>query len=526
MATAIGCTWAPRPYPWPSSRRVRAIPAALRLLVTDACRNYPTRAKGVTTEPGFAIASPSAHPADGIVWLYASGRGEPALESDELQGALFTYYWVSALRGAGDASSDGQVTLAESCDFAYNQTLLRSSRGVSLQHPAAPSSTSAKPHRSSSRSRSVPPPSCVCRAAPTPTSSSTRSARAPSSANSGGADHDVVFALQPGRYLVQRRAGAGSAAVGLAAGGSADARCLRVPGGARRGPRRQGREPRSSPRRTGPGVLVRGLDLHEAERDGRRALRASLGRLGLLPRGRRRCLGRTTNAADVSFRTLGGDAFVERRWPFGPLELALGAGGEAEYVWQKVERADAVRVTPPATRPSSTLAPSPREHGAERASGCGSAAGGSGRCPGWRPLLRKRGRRPADGDGRRNPRARRRVLTGAETGGVAWPTHPDGKGLRQLSLPRKRKALFSLERWPLLRIASPARSRRSRTQQDLGQNLEGVASSFAPARGRRRSDGPRLARDANDTAWSVSSVAAAWASSTKRTTTTARNPSR
>jgi len=45
--------------------RVRAVPAGLRILVTDACRNYPTRMKGITTEPGFAIA-PS--PANAITW--------------------------------------------------------------------------------------------------------------------------------------------------------------------------------------------------------------------------------------------------------------------------------------------------------------------------------------------------------------------------------------------------------------------------------------------------------------------------
>jgi len=120
------------------SARVRAIPAALRLVVTDACRNYPTRVKGIATEPGFAIQNPAAPPGEGVVWLYSSREGESSLESDELAGALFTHYWVSALRGAGDANGDGRVTLGESYDFAYSQTLLRSSRssGV-LQHPSA-----------------------------------------------------------------------------------------------------------------------------------------------------------------------------------------------------------------------------------------------------------------------------------------------------------------------------------------------------------------------------------------------------
>ena len=102
--------------------RVRAVPAALRILVTDACRNDPVRTKGLEAEPAFALSGqPSA--ADGVVWLSASETGEAAQESDELAGALFTHYWVSGLRGAADGNGDGRVTLAESYDFAYSQTL-------------------------------------------------------------------------------------------------------------------------------------------------------------------------------------------------------------------------------------------------------------------------------------------------------------------------------------------------------------------------------------------------------------------
>jgi uncharacterized caspase-like protein len=64
----------------------------------------------------------------GLVWLFASDTGEAAQESDELRGALFTHYWVSGLRGAADANGDGRVTLAESYDFAYSQTLYRSAQ--------------------------------------------------------------------------------------------------------------------------------------------------------------------------------------------------------------------------------------------------------------------------------------------------------------------------------------------------------------------------------------------------------------
>ena len=193
---------------------VRAVPAGLRVLVTDACRTYPTRMKGATTEPGFAITSPSSAPGSGVVWLFASGDGEPAQESDELHGALFTHYWVDALRGAGDSNGDGRVTVAESYDFAYSQTLLRSARssGV-LQHPAAIFD--------------------LRQAAPvflTNTSDGHTALRFPPGADTrylvyaigsrvvvgelwASAERDMVLALPPGRYLVERRAGETAAAL-------------------------------------------------------------------------------------------------------------------------------------------------------------------------------------------------------------------------------------------------------------------------------------------------------------------------
>ncbi len=119
------------------TERVRGVPAALRIVVTDAYRNDPIRTKGVATEPAFAISGRRSE-ADGVVWLSASETGEAAQESDQLQGAIFTHYWVNGLRGAADANRDGRVTLSESYDFAYSQTLFRSAHGSGvLQHPTA-----------------------------------------------------------------------------------------------------------------------------------------------------------------------------------------------------------------------------------------------------------------------------------------------------------------------------------------------------------------------------------------------------
>jgi len=345
--------------------RVRAVPAALRMLVTDACRNYPSRTKGITTEPGFAIANPGTHPADGVIWLFSSAEGEPALESDELQGAVFTHYWVSALRGAGDANGDGRVTLAESYDFAYSQTLLRSSRGGGLlQHPAAVFD--------------------LHEAAPivlTKTNGASALVRFPKAADAhfliyalgsravlgelwSSAEHDAAFALPAGRYLVQRGTGVASAGLefSLSAG---EARTLRA------------EEFRTIPGEQlatkGGAVVLRPNELGVEVSVGASRL-SSFGELAGLRYAYRwddwafafgvtGGLGtQNTSAENVKLASIGGDAVVERRWALGAFGLGLGLGAEADVIWQTLERTDAARVAAagyPTTQRYTGLAPGP-----------------------------------------------------------------------------------------------------------------------------------------------------------------------
>ena len=329
--------------------RARAVPAALRLLVTDACRNYPRASRASPPSRASPLTTPTSSPADGVVWLFASGEGEPAQESDELEGALFTHYWVSSLRGAGDANGDGRVTLAESYDFAYSQTLLRSARssGV-LQHPAAVFD--------------------VSEAAPivlTKTLATGTLVRLPRAADA----HYLVYSLglarrprrdmgkprprgrpspsPPGRYLVQRtepRPGRGRVEVSLAAGEARVARPERLP------PVQE--EQLAS---KGGAVVLRPNELGVELEAGATRLSDYGGVVGVryarrwdewaLGLGRRRQLRRREDERrSVTLSSLGGDAFFERRASVGSLDLGLGLGAEADVVWQSLERTDAARV--------------------------------------------------------------------------------------------------------------------------------------------------------------------------------------
>jgi hypothetical protein len=346
------------------AERVRSIPANLRILVTDACRNYPTRSKGITTEPGFAIEGDAAH-AKGVVWLFASSEGEVAQESDELQGALFTHYWVSGLRGAADVNGDGRVTLAESYDFAYAQTVFRSARGSGvLQHPTAMFTL-----------REVAP------VVMTETFGRGTQLRFPPSADTryvvyaigsrsifgeiwSNPDHSIAMSVPSGRYIVQRRAAGSSGAleVALAAG---DQRTL-APRDFRDVPEEQlaskGGDVVLRPNEIAVDVggdVSRIADYDEAL--GVRYTRAfdawalsvrAFGGIGA----------QHTGAQNVTLSSIGCEAFLERRFHFGRPLLAIGLGGAAEIIWQKLERVDAAQLALagyPTTQTFNAFAPGP-----------------------------------------------------------------------------------------------------------------------------------------------------------------------
>ena len=68
--------------------------------------------------------------------IFGASLGEPAQESVELGGSVFTHYLVSGLRGEADRDGDGRVTLTELYAYAYRKTVLRTGTADTLQHPA------------------------------------------------------------------------------------------------------------------------------------------------------------------------------------------------------------------------------------------------------------------------------------------------------------------------------------------------------------------------------------------------------
>lgn len=98
----------------------RDLGADLKILIADACFS------GALISPkGGLLAAPmpvtyvDELKVNGSAILTSSSAGELSQESKELRGSIFTHYFLSAIRGAGDADRDGAVTLWE----AYTHTL-------------------------------------------------------------------------------------------------------------------------------------------------------------------------------------------------------------------------------------------------------------------------------------------------------------------------------------------------------------------------------------------------------------------
>jgi hypothetical protein len=116
--------------------RIRAVPADVHIAIVDSCASGSfTRAKGGTKLPPFL--RDSSNQVEGFAFLSSSSATEDAQESDRIGASFFTYFFVSALRGAADRNHDGKITLTEAYQFSYEHTLGRTQNTAhGPQHPS------------------------------------------------------------------------------------------------------------------------------------------------------------------------------------------------------------------------------------------------------------------------------------------------------------------------------------------------------------------------------------------------------
>ncbi|MFA6623668.1 MAG: caspase family protein [Fibrobacteraceae bacterium] len=124
-------------YSWGALRkRIDALRADVKISVIDACGSGAiTRIKGGVAVPAFMVDASSDM--KGYAFITSSTQDESSQESDRLRGSFFTQSLVSGLRGAGDVSGDGKVTLSEAYQFAFNETLENTQATLGgVQHPS------------------------------------------------------------------------------------------------------------------------------------------------------------------------------------------------------------------------------------------------------------------------------------------------------------------------------------------------------------------------------------------------------
>jgi Caspase domain len=105
--------------------RLIGLSDGLTIVVLDACQSGSfSRVKGAEPSADFSYNSLARLSATGVAVLASSSASELSQESDRLGSGYFTHHLLVGLRGAGDASGDGKVSLDEAYRYAYHQTLL------------------------------------------------------------------------------------------------------------------------------------------------------------------------------------------------------------------------------------------------------------------------------------------------------------------------------------------------------------------------------------------------------------------
>ncbi len=104
--------------------KLDGLPAEVRIAVLDSCASGALNLlKGGAPRPSFLVDASSS--LSGHAFLTSSSADEAAQESERLKASIFTHFFLSGLRGAADVSRDGRVTLAEAYQYAFSETLAR-----------------------------------------------------------------------------------------------------------------------------------------------------------------------------------------------------------------------------------------------------------------------------------------------------------------------------------------------------------------------------------------------------------------
>lgn len=124
-------------YSYASLReQIDIVDADVSIAVLDSCSSGSfTRLKGGRRSQPFLLNDSSE--LQGHAFLTSSSDDEASQESDRIRASFFTHYLVSGLLGAADSSGDRRVTLNEVYQYAFDETLSRTTGTFAgPQHPS------------------------------------------------------------------------------------------------------------------------------------------------------------------------------------------------------------------------------------------------------------------------------------------------------------------------------------------------------------------------------------------------------
>ena len=115
---------------------IHEVDADVSVAILDSCSSGSfTRLKGGFRAQPF-LMNDSAE-MSGHAFLTSSSDNEASQESDEIGASFFTHYFVSGLLGAADSTNDRRVTLNEVYQYAFTETLSRTTGTYAgPQHPS------------------------------------------------------------------------------------------------------------------------------------------------------------------------------------------------------------------------------------------------------------------------------------------------------------------------------------------------------------------------------------------------------
>jgi hypothetical protein len=111
---------------------LRSVHARTKIAIIDSCFAGDLAIKGARQAPAFDIPALTVDEPSGTVFLSASGKQPYAIESDTLEGSVFTHNLLSGLYGEADRDRDGIVTVDELYQYVY-----RATRQANLTYPGA-----------------------------------------------------------------------------------------------------------------------------------------------------------------------------------------------------------------------------------------------------------------------------------------------------------------------------------------------------------------------------------------------------